>query len=650
MKIKRFYSLLVILITLAALVPSVASARTASSELVVDLIAGQHIDAGNVRVWNDSEFLYVDYSASVGWCLDETHLQVASSLEGIPQANGNPIPGQFDHKKSHNCASNFTYTIPLPKSSCDLYIAAHAVVKKSKNGSGQGSTETAWGSGFEFSGKNWATYFIYSVPGCQATPTSTATSTQPPDEVTSSPTFTASPTVTSTNTASPTVTSTPTATVTSNPTATFTPTSTATPTVTPTSEVCQPTVVEADFSQVAPGESVEGMGVVAPELNIDAVETAIKIIEAQDPLAYGAPNSSSDRIVNGGLSASGGFADKTTQLAGLAHQYTFTFAPGVSVTNFSLRMLDYGDYNPSQSTFHEVNMTAFDANGIVVSNQELSFTTPGVTLPRSSDVYGDLNFTGDAVTSASGQPGNWTWNVSGQGIVRVELEFGAGYDPAIGFDSLSYTTECPICELPVVEADFSQVAPGESVEGMGVVAPELNIDAVETAIKIIEAQDPLAYGAPNSSSDRIVNGGLSASGGFADKTTQLAGLAHQYTFTFAPGVSVTNFSLRMLDYGDYNPSQSTFHEVNMTAFDANGIVVSNQELSFTTPGVTLPRSSDVYGDLNFTGDAVTSASGQPGNWTWNVSGQGIVRVELEFGAGYDPAIGFDSLSYTPRCP
>jgi hypothetical protein len=224
---------------------------------------------------------------------------------------------------------------------------------------------------------------------------------------------------------------------------TFTPTSTATPTATPTSDVCQPAVVEADFSKVALGKSVEGMGVVAPDLNIDAVETAIKIIEAQDPLAYGAPNSSIDRIVNGGLSASGGFADKTTQLAGSAHQYTFTFAPGVSVTDFSLRMLDYGDYNPSQSTFHEVSMTAFDVNGVVVSKQVLSFTTPGVTIPRSSDLYGDLNVTGDAVTATAGQPGNWTWNVSGQGIVKIVLDMGAGHDPATGFDSISYTPQCP---------------------------------------------------------------------------------------------------------------------------------------------------------------------------------------------------------------
>jgi hypothetical protein len=185
---------------------------------------------------------------------------------------------------------------------------------------------------------------------------------------------------------------------------------------------------------------------------------------------------------------------------------------------------------------------------------------------------------------------------------------------------------------------------------MGVVAPDLNIDAVGTAIKIVEAMGPTAYGAPNNSDNKIINGALSASGGFIDMTTQVSKLPHHFSFTFAPGVSVTNFSLRMLDYGDWNPSLSTLHELNMTAFDSNGVVVSRQELNFTTPGVSAPRSSNLYGDLWITGDAVTATDGQPGKWTWSVSGQGIVRVELEFGAGHDPAVGFDSLSYTPQCP
>ena len=170
---KRFFSLLAILVLLAAFIPTVVSAHTADGETVVDLIAGRHIDVGSVKVWNDTDNLYVKYMTNTNWCLDETHLQVASSLDDIPQANGNPIPGQFEYQNTENCVHKFTYTIPLKGDSCDLYIAAHAVVQKVKSGyysdykgHDYSSTETAWGDGFDFPGKNWATYFTYSVDGC----------------------------------------------------------------------------------------------------------------------------------------------------------------------------------------------------------------------------------------------------------------------------------------------------------------------------------------------------------------------------------------------------------------------------------------------------------------------------------------------------
>jgi len=53
--------------------------------------------------------------------------------------------------------------------------------------------------------------------------------------------------------------------------------------------------------------------------------------------------------------------------------------------------------------------------------------------------------------------------------------------------------------------------------------------------------------------------------------------------------------------------------------------------------------------LGDTGDA-TASPGQPGNWTWNISGSGITKVILDFGDGYDPNIAFDNLSYCPATP
>jgi len=128
------------------------------------LYAGQNIDAGEIRVWNDSETLYVKYFTD-GWCITETHLHVATSLEGIPQTRkGNPIPGKFDKKGEHECEMEITYAIDLKEMEwkCDqkLYIAAHAVVQKKDNESVE---ETAWGKGIEFPGNNWATYFNYTI-------------------------------------------------------------------------------------------------------------------------------------------------------------------------------------------------------------------------------------------------------------------------------------------------------------------------------------------------------------------------------------------------------------------------------------------------------------------------------------------------------
>ena len=96
---------------------------------VFTLYAGQHIDVGTVEVWNDTENLYVKYMVDDPWCLIETHLHVAASLEDIPQTEkGNPIPGQFGYKSEHNCESDFLYTIPLANLVVELYIAAHAEV------------------------------------------------------------------------------------------------------------------------------------------------------------------------------------------------------------------------------------------------------------------------------------------------------------------------------------------------------------------------------------------------------------------------------------------------------------------------------------------------------------------------------------------
>jgi hypothetical protein len=515
-----------------------------------------------------------------------------------------------------------------------------------------------------------------SVTNGSFTPTRTPTVSWTPSTATSTATPTSTGSVTATFTSTPTATPTSTGSI----TATFTSTPTATPTLTntptPTGTLTCPQVrITANFSKVGVGESVEGMNTVADYLDIQAKGLAVRVAQQQEPQVLLAPNGSppSDpdpgpnyvRVRNGGLVAYGGFSDLETQSLGQAHEYTFTFARPVS--NFSLHMLDFGDLNADAVLRHEVTMVGYDAvvNGqpIPGASQALTYETPPGAwdphYPRESDKYGDLWFSGDAVSASNGQPGNWTWKISGAGIRQVVLSFPEGHDPNIAFDLLSFTIAGDCQCQPFNTADFSQLAVNDSVEGLGKVHPDLSIDAKGLAKKVAQAELPQMYLASNGIKPPLEglrgarNGGLSGQeGGFSDVQTQSLGQAHEYTFTFAKPVS--NFSLLMLDYGDLNPQDAQDHVVTMVGYDAvvNGqpIPGASQQLRYTIPDLGSPYISNKYGDLWFSGDGISAELGEPGNWVWNISGTGIRRIVLSFPEGHDPNIGFGRLSFIEECP
>jgi len=477
------------------------------------------------------------------------------------------------------------------------------------------------------------------------------------------PTFTSTPTFTATSTA--TSTATPTSTPTFTATATSTPTGSPTPTFTPT-PACQTVTIYADFDRVQVGDSVEGMGTVAPYLDIQAKREAVKVAQAVgDPMpwAYLAPNDLG--FFNAGMIAGGGFSDIATKDADEPHEYTFSFAPGVTVSYFSLHMLDYGDLNMPLNlppeTFHYVSMRAYDENNNEIAFDELSYETPAVRNPRESSDYGDLRINGDAVSAPHGMPGNWTWEVSdtsGVGIHTVTLKFEDGYDPNIAFDALYFTmNEVCACEASTTidfAADFSRVGVGMSVEGLGAVAPHLEISTDGDAVRVAQGVPPMAYLSPNDLG--FFNSGTVKDGGFSFITLQNSNApdSREYTFSFAPGVAISNFSLHMLDFGDLNMPLNlppeTFHQAIMQAYAGN-TMVDSQELSYNTPAIRNPReSTNNYGDLRINGDAVSSPHGMPGNWTWEVSGNGITRVVLSFPEGYDPNVTFTRLTYSIPCP
>jgi len=111
------------------------------------LYAGQDWLVGEVLVWNDGLELCVKYQLSPeaitdGWGIYETHVDAATSLEGIPQKNGNPPPGKLRYGEDDDLtgvAVAGPYCIPLEDiigyvegelCGTDIVIAAHAVVKK----------------------------------------------------------------------------------------------------------------------------------------------------------------------------------------------------------------------------------------------------------------------------------------------------------------------------------------------------------------------------------------------------------------------------------------------------------------------------------------------------------------------------------------
>jgi hypothetical protein len=106
----------------------------------ITLYAGQHIDVGTVYVWNDAEYLYVQYMIDDdawddgdGWGLYETHVHVGEGLEDFPlNRGGNPQIGHFTYKEYHEGVRCYTEIIPLGdwEAEDELLVAAHAVVEK----------------------------------------------------------------------------------------------------------------------------------------------------------------------------------------------------------------------------------------------------------------------------------------------------------------------------------------------------------------------------------------------------------------------------------------------------------------------------------------------------------------------------------------
>jgi hypothetical protein len=134
----------------------------------VILKAGQTINAGTVSVTNDASYIYVTYTTANGYLLTQTHL-FAGNCALVPVNNsGNPMPGQFPYKTTHNYATSYTYQIPIGTIGNCGCIAAHAVVVKLGANGQVIEQQTGWGNGVRINpnGGNWGMKFNF----CTCTP------------------------------------------------------------------------------------------------------------------------------------------------------------------------------------------------------------------------------------------------------------------------------------------------------------------------------------------------------------------------------------------------------------------------------------------------------------------------------------------------
>ena len=90
------------------------STRAESSEQFglknVDLLAGQHNDAGDVKIWNDYENVYVQVEMQNGWEMSHIHMFIGPKDvlldpdNGYVNKNGSPKNGQFPINEDLNPA------------------------------------------------------------------------------------------------------------------------------------------------------------------------------------------------------------------------------------------------------------------------------------------------------------------------------------------------------------------------------------------------------------------------------------------------------------------------------------------------------------------------------------------------------------------
>jgi hypothetical protein len=131
-----------------------------------NLLAGQHHDAGDLRVYVDLENVYVEYVTTGNWYIKKTHLFAGNCSEIPVTRNGSPVPGQFPVSNTFSGETqSVVYSFAkanLPECFC---VAAHAEVYRKENNQIV-QTETAWAQGEPFTPRSWGMFFSVCQSDC----------------------------------------------------------------------------------------------------------------------------------------------------------------------------------------------------------------------------------------------------------------------------------------------------------------------------------------------------------------------------------------------------------------------------------------------------------------------------------------------------
>ncbi len=169
-KMNKLVLLSVLMIAIIGTFGTVSAAEPLTVELIAD---GGNVETafpvGVVEVTNDDEYLYVTYTTTDGWLLNETHLHIANESEYIPQTKkGNPKVGKFDYSSS--TVHEYIISLEGYNEGDEVIIAAHAAVQlfvelNPITGENIFRYESAWGEGDEFNeDRNWAMFITYEIP------------------------------------------------------------------------------------------------------------------------------------------------------------------------------------------------------------------------------------------------------------------------------------------------------------------------------------------------------------------------------------------------------------------------------------------------------------------------------------------------------